>query len=74
MQRLTGVEYFEEEQKRHKQKLSEVHADFWDWRWTPSLARGARQGRRRRRRQGGPAQIEEIRTDFRKFMVMAFFF
>ena len=39
----------------------------------PSLARGGRQGRRRRRRQGGPAPIQEIRADLRKFMFMAFF-
>ena len=38
----------------------------------PSLARGARQGRRRRRRQGGPAPIQEIRADLRKFMFLVF--
>ena len=32
------------------------------------VARGARQGRRRKRCQGGPAPIQEIRADLRKFM------
>ena len=47
-------------EKLHKRKLSEVCADFLD--------------RRRRRRQGGPAPIQEIRADLPKFMLMPFFF
>eukprot|EP00959_Pyramimonas_sp_CCMP1952_P282513 5904972-Pyramimonas_sp.AAC.1 len=53
-------------------KLCEAAADFWDRRWailaaplSPPLARPARQG-------GGPAPIQEIRGDLRKFTFMQF--
>ena len=39
----------------------------------PSLAHGARQGRRRRRRQGCPAPIQEIRADLKKFIIFVAF-
>ena len=39
----------------------------------PSLARGARQERRQRRRHSGPAPPKEIRADLRKFMFMWIF-
>eukprot|EP00959_Pyramimonas_sp_CCMP1952_P173625 3628090-Pyramimonas_sp.AAC.1 len=38
----------------------------------PSLARGARQGRCWWRRQGGPAPIQEIRVERRKFVSAQF--
>ena len=55
-------------------RLTEVRADFLDRRWTPlPMARGARQGRRWRRRRGGPAPIQEIRVDLRKSVFIALF-
>ena len=71
---LAGFSPKSGKRKRHKHKLSEVRADFLDRRQAPlaappapPLARSARQG------VGGPAPIQEIRADLRKFMFMVFF-
>ena len=54
-------------QRNSQHKLSETRADLLGRRWI------LLPWRRRRRRQGGPAPIQEVRADLRKFMLIPVF-